>query len=108
MCGICGSTFDPEGRSTRAMCAALRHRGPDEEGGFRAGDVALGVRRLTVLGGASGHQPLTAKEGTVAVVFNGEIYNHPALRRHLLGRGHEIRGTSDSAILPALYEEYGE
>ena len=82
MCGICGSTFDPDQSSVRAMCTALRHRGPDDHGVHLGseGEVTLGVRRLSVIDPADGHQPRANEDGTVWAAFNGEIYNHPELR----------------------------
>jgi asparagine synthase (glutamine-hydrolysing) len=110
MCGICGSTSDPEGVAVKAMCDALRHRGPDGEGAYleAGGGVALGARRLSVIDLEDGDQPRSNEDGSVRVVFNGEIYNHPTFRRRLEGRGHTLRGYSDTEILPHLYEDYGE
>ena len=78
MCGIAGSTQDPDGRAVRAMCATLRHRGPDDEGvhGDPASGVTIGARRLAVMDIAGGHQPLCNEDATVWAAFNGEIYNH--------------------------------
>jgi asparagine synthase (glutamine-hydrolysing) len=92
------------------MCAALRHRGPDDEGTYLAptGDVALGARRLSIIDLEDGHQPRPNEERTVWVAFNGEIYNHPAIGERLRGRGHALQGLSDTEILPHLYEDYGE
>ena len=109
MCGICGSTEDPTGKVTEAMSRALRHRGTDEDG-LRVdtvSGVALGSRRLSIVDLSDGSQPRTNEDGTVWTVFNGEIYNHPALRAQLLAAGHTLRGRSDTEVLPHLYEEYG-
>jgi asparagine synthase (glutamine-hydrolysing) len=110
MCGIAGWTDDPNGRAVQAMCATLRHRGPDEEGirADPATGVAIGVRRLAILDIAGGHQPLSNEDGTVWVVFNGEIYNHAELRRHLQQRGHSFATRTDTEVLVHLYEEYGD
>src|SRR6202034_4707445 len=92
MCGIAGSTADPEGRAVRTMSAALRHRGPDDDGlrtDPRTG-VTIGVRRLSIMDVAGGHQPLCNEDGSVWVAFNGEIYNHPRLRDELRARGHRF------------------
>jgi asparagine synthase (glutamine-hydrolysing) len=108
MCGIAGSTDDPEGRAVRAMCAMLRHRGPDDEGVHadpRLG-VAIGARRLAVMDVPGGHQPLCNEDGSVWVAFNGEIYNHRALREDLLARGHRFTTSGDTEVLVHLYEEY--
>ncbi len=110
MCGICGSTSDPGGLAVAAMCGALRHRGPDDEGTYLspAGDLALAARRLAVIDVENGQQPRSNEDGTVWTVFNGEIYNHPALAERLARRGHRLRGRSDTELLPHLYEDYGD
>ena len=110
MCGICGSTSDPDRRAVSAMCRALAHRGPDDEGTYLSptGDVALGARRLSIIDLEDGHQPRPNEDETIWTVFNGEIYNHPAFRERLKSRGHVLRGLSDTEILPHLYEDYGE
>jgi asparagine synthase (glutamine-hydrolysing) len=92
------------------MCAALRHRGPDDEGTYLSpsGDVALGARRLSIIDLDGGHQPRANEDGTVWTAFNGEIYNAPTVRPRLEARGHVLRGHSDTEILPHLYEDYGE
>jgi asparagine synthase (glutamine-hydrolysing) len=110
MCGICGSTSDPEQRAVLTMCQALRHRGPDDEGTYLSpdGDVALGARRLSIIDLEDGHQPRSNEDGSIWTVFNGEIYNHAIFRERLLGRGHHLQGRSDTEILPHLYEDYGE
>ena len=110
MCGICGSTFDPNRIAVSAMCKALRHRGPDDEGIYLSPtrDVALGARRLSIIDLEDGHQPRSNETATVWAALNGEIYNHPALRERLASRGHQLRGHSDTEILPHLYEDYGD
>lgn len=110
MCGIAGSTEDPDGRAVRALCATLRHRGPDDEGvhtDARSG-VTIGARRLAILDIDGGHQPLCNEDGSVWVAFNGEIYNHAQLRDDLLRRGHRFSTSADTEVLVHLYEEYGE
>lgn len=110
MCGIAGSTADPEGRDVRSMCATLRHRGPDDEGvhcDARTG-VSIGARRLAVMDIDGGHQPLSNEDGSVWAAFNGEIYNHPKLREDLRRRGHRFATNGDTEVLVHLYEEYGE
>ena len=110
MCGICGSTSDPDRVAVSAMCRALRHRGPDDEGTYLSptGDVALGARRLSIIDLEDGHQPRPNEDETIWTAFNGEIYNHPTFRERLKGRGHVLRGSSDTEILSHLYEDYGE
>ena len=90
MCGIVGtagpgSVADAE---VQRMCDAIRHRGPDDWGTFVEGGVGLGMRRLSIIDLAGGHQPITNEDGSVLVVFNGEIYNHEALHRELDAVGH--------------------
>jgi asparagine synthase (glutamine-hydrolysing) len=90
------------------MCAAIVHRGPDEEGRYLAPDVALGMRRLSVMDPAMGQQPMTNEDGTIQLVFNGEIYNHRQLRGELVARGHAIATSSDTEVIVHLYEEMGD
>ncbi|HKP20496.1 MAG TPA: asparagine synthase (glutamine-hydrolyzing) [Thermoleophilaceae bacterium] len=110
MCGICGSTSDPAGRAVAAMNAALRHRGPDDEGVHidPASGVALGARRLSIIDVEGGHQPVSNEDGTVWAALNGEIYNHPSLQRLLRQRGHELRSGADTEVLVHLYEDHGD
>ena len=112
MCGITGvmqfrdgARVEPE--TLRQMCAAMVHRGPDDEGIYIAGSVGIGMRRLSIVDLATGHQPLSNEDGTVWIVFNGEIYNHAALREKLQSRGHQYRTHSDTETIVHLYEEYG-
>jgi asparagine synthase (glutamine-hydrolysing) len=88
------------------MCGAIRHRGPDEEGHHVGSGVALGMRRLSVIDVAGGSQPISNEDGTVHVVYNGEIYNHQAIRAQLQPR-HVLRSRSDTEVLVHLYEEDG-
>jgi asparagine synthase (glutamine-hydrolysing) len=112
MCGICGQLrFDgtaPAPGLAEAMCATIRHRGPDDEGHFRAGPLAMGMRRLNVIDLVSGSQPIYNETGTLAIVFNGEIYNFEALREDLLARGHRFATSSDTEVIVHGYEEYGK
>jgi asparagine synthase (glutamine-hydrolysing) len=112
MCGICGAVWtDPSGaltaESLRAMTDRLVHRGPDDAGAYRDNHAALGFRRLSIIDLAGGHQPLSNEDGTVWTVFNGEIYNYPALRRRLEAKGHTLRSQGDSEVLVHLYEDEG-
>jgi asparagine synthase (glutamine-hydrolysing) len=93
------------------MCDEIRHRGPDDQGyrieGGAGPSVALGVRRLSIIDLATGRQPISNEDGTVWVVFNGEIYNYRELRASLIRSGHRFRTDSDTEILVHLYEEEG-
>jgi asparagine synthase (glutamine-hydrolysing) len=110
MCGIAGfagiKPTDPQ-KLLRAMCKAMMHRGPDEDGYAWDGIVGLGMRRLSIIDLAGGRQPITNEDGSVTVVFNGEIYNYRELRRGLIRRGHEFRTDSDTEVLAHLYEDEG-
>lgn len=115
MCGICGvfsygwSGDDPSGTIVR-MRDAMEHRGPDDAGVHVMADgrVALGHRRLSIVDlSDAGRQPMSNEDGTVWIVFNGEIYNHQELRRDLEARGHVYRSRTDTETLVHLYEEYG-
>src|SRR3954452_18411345 len=112
MCGICGAAWTDPGRAPgddalAAMVARLEHRGPDDAGSYRDAHAALGFRRLSIVDLAGGHQPLSNEDGTVWPVFNGEIYNSPALRRRLEARGHALRSKGDTEVLVHLYEDEG-
>jgi asparagine synthase (glutamine-hydrolysing) len=116
VCGICGVAFVSRTASAqalvRAMAAAMRHRGPDDEG-FLGGDsravgLALGVRRLSIIDLAGGHQPIWNETHDVAVVFNGELYNYRELRERLALCGHHFATKSDTEILVHAWEEWGE
>ncbi len=110
MCGIAGSTEDRHAAHVAAMCDALRHRGPDDQGvhsDVRAG-VTIGMRRLSIIDVQGGHQPLANEDGAVWAVCNGEIYNYRELRAALESRGHRFASGSDTEVLVHLYEEYGE
>ena len=111
MCGITGvmqfggARVEPEG--LRRMCAAMVHRGPDDDGIYTSGPVGIGMRRLSIVDLATGHQPLSNEDGTVWIVFNGEIYNHASVRAKLQSRGHQYSTHSDTETIVHLYEEYG-
>src|SRR6266446_4777249 len=113
MCGIAGivkrdprETVD-EARLKR-MRDVLRHRGPDGEGLLLDGPVGLGHRRLAIIDVAGGHQPMANEDETIWIVYNGEIYNHAALRPGLEARGHRYRTRSDTETIVHAYEEDGE
>lgn len=111
MCGICGiveSTHTPTSRAALvAMNNCLIHRGPDDEGYFSAPGIGLGMRRLSIIDVAGGAQPQSNENGTVWVVYNGEIYNYLELKRHLEARGHTFRTRSDTEVIIHGYEEWG-
>jgi asparagine synthase (glutamine-hydrolysing) len=111
MCGICGvAGGDPaQGRElVRRMCDAMVHRGPDDEGSVQLDGVTLGVRRLSIIDVAGGHQPIHNEDSTIWVVQNGEIYNHLELREQLASAGHRFTTQSDTEVLAHGYEEWGE
>ncbi|MBI1893824.1 MAG: asparagine synthase (glutamine-hydrolyzing) [Candidatus Rokubacteria bacterium] len=111
MCGIAGvlrQDGKPVGEQLlRAMTSILAHRGPDGEGYLIRRPVGLGHRRLAIIDLVSGHQPMANEDGSVALVFNGEIYNFRELRRELEVHGHVFRTTSDSEVILRAYEAYG-
>lgn len=113
MCGICGKlNFDPTDSVSSAllksMADAIAHRGPDDEGFYLSGQVGLGFRRLSIIDLSGGHQPLSNEDGTIWIVFNGEIYNYQELRPYLISKGHTFRTQSDTEVIVHLYEEFGE
>src|SRR5262245_252742 len=101
MCGITGIVYHDHHRSpSRAdlqrMCRTLVHRGPDDAGFFVDGNVGLGMRRLSVIDLVTGHQPIANEDGRIWIVFNGEIYNAPELRKELERRGHTFATNTDT------------
>ena len=90
------------------MCDAIAHRGPDDWGTFVEGGVGLGMRRLSIVDLAGGHQPMSNEDGSVVVVFNGELYNFPSLHDEIVAKGHRFKTRCDTEALVHLYEEYGE
>ena len=109
MCGIVGFTGQPNPDILRTMCRVLTHRGPDDEGYLDHPQVSLGMRRLAIVDLAGGRQPISNEDGSVVTVFNGEIYNHPAIRRDLLDHGHRFATHhSDTEAIVHAYEQYGD
>src|SRR5215470_17104574 len=112
MCGIAGylttekRRLDPD--LLKTMCDRLAHRGPDAYGCFVDPPVALGHRRLSIIDLSTGDQPLGNEDGSIQVVFNGEIYNYRELGRELRNKGHRFRTESDTEVLVHLYEDVGE
>lgn len=111
MCGIVGlyqPDSPPNPALLREMNATLGHRGPDGEGAFAAGPVALAMRRLAIIDLVTGDQPLFNEDETVAVVFNGEIYNYQELRAELIRQGHRFATQADTEVLVHGYEAWGD
>jgi asparagine synthase (glutamine-hydrolysing) len=117
MCGIAGfvesagtvSPFAPdESRAlVHRMCDVIRHRGPDDEGVWVDEGIALGMRRLSIIDLSTGHQPIHNEDRTVWIVFNGEIYNFPELRRELEAAGHRFYTSTDTEAIVHAYEQWG-
>jgi len=110
MCGIAGYVMregNPQLSMLKEMCGLIRHRGPDDEGYHLDECCGLGMRRLSIIDLTTGHQPISNEDGTVWVVFNGEIYNFRELRGSLEEQGHRFRTGSDTETLVHLYEQHG-
>jgi asparagine synthase (glutamine-hydrolysing) len=113
MCGICGQynfrSLAPVRRSdVEAMTKSITHRGPDDEGYYFDGPLGFGFRRLSIIDLASGHQPMSDREESVWVIFNGEIYNFPELKCELEGHGHVFRTKSDTEVIVHGYKQWGD
>jgi len=110
MCGISGIFSDElvDLELVKKSIEKISHRGPDESGFFCHQNCVLGMCRLSIIDVASGQQPSYNQNRDVVSVFNGEIYNFRELRQNLISRGHQINGLGDSALIPFLYQEYGE
>jgi asparagine synthase (glutamine-hydrolysing) len=113
MCGIAGAynyaheqPIDPS--LLKRMTDVIAHRGPDDDGFFIQGQVGLGHRRLSIIDVSGGHQPIFNEDGTIAIVFNGEIYNYLELAKLVEARGHVLQTRSDTETIVHLYEEFGE
>jgi asparagine synthase (glutamine-hydrolysing) len=112
MCGICG-IFDASGRPVEQalldrMTSAIRHRGPDGEGVFLDREVGLGHRRLSIIDVEGGSQPIGNEDGSLQIVFNGEIYNFVELRQELEAFGHRFATRSDTEVIVHAYEQWGK
>src|SRR3569623_1943765 len=109
MCGIAG-WFRRQGRLVlgsvvSAQCDAIRHRGPDDSGVLSEGDFGFGMRRLSIIDVAGGHQPMTSPDGRYSIVFNGEIYNHLDVRREL--PDYPFKSHSDTETILAAFARWG-
>lgn len=112
MCGIVGFYDEKEAASADRlallqMLAMVRHRGPDGFGVYLDDDVALGSARLKIIDIAGGDQPISNEDGTIWIVFNGEIFNYIELRPMLEARGHHFSTHSDTEVIVHLYEDFG-
>ena len=117
MCGIAGFVDGPDAAGRldrdgttallRNMCDVIRHRGPDDEGLWVTGGVALGMRRLSIIDLSTGHQPIFNEDRTVWTVFNGEIYNYRELRAQLTALGHHFYTATDTEVIVHAYEQWG-
>ena len=112
MCGIAGvfaldrdETIDPA--QVRAMTDVIVRRGPDDEGRYVRGQIGMGMRRLSIIDVAGGHQPIANEDETLWIVYNGEIFNHEPLQQQLKQRGHRFRTRSDTETILHLFEEEG-
>jgi asparagine synthase (glutamine-hydrolysing) len=113
MCGICGvvrtdAAPPVERELLGVMNRSMRHRGPDDEGLFVSARAGLGCRRLSIIDIEGGRQPIFNEDGSMAIVFNGEIYNFRELRRYLEHKQHSFRSRADTEVILHLYEELGE
>jgi asparagine synthase (glutamine-hydrolysing) len=108
MCGICGIYGHKDSSALLRMCKAIAHRGPDDEGHYIEEKIALGMKRLSIIDLATGHQPIFNEDHTIWLIANGEIYNYLALRTLLEGKGHQFRTKTDIETIVHLYEDHGE
>ncbi len=112
MCGICGQfnfqdNYPVDHASIKKMTDSMIHRGPDDEGYFIDESIGLGFRRLSIIDIAGGHQPMSDAEGTLWIVFNGEIYNLGELQKELAAQGHIFQTRSDTEVIIHGYQEWG-
>ncbi len=112
MCGIAGYCHLDNAKSAsayivKAMADALTHRGPDDSGVLVSGRTGLGHRRLSIIDLKTGHQPIFNEDGTIAIVYNGEVYNFQELKEALTEKGHRFKTHSDTEVIVHSYEEYG-
>ena len=113
MCGINGIAFSSRSRrrvdatALKKMRDVIRHRGPDDDGIYIDENVGLGHRRLSIVDVASGHQPMTNEDGSLYIIYNGEVYNHADYREELIARGHVYKTHCDTETILHLYAEHG-
>ncbi|MBI1911397.1 MAG: asparagine synthase (glutamine-hydrolyzing) [Deltaproteobacteria bacterium] len=113
MCGICGKLFFQKDRKVdpkllEKMADILEHRGPNDRGFFLSNNIGLGHRRLSIIDlSPLGHQPMFNEDKTIALIFNGEIYNYKDLQTELRGKGHTFSSQTDTEVIVHAYEEYG-
>jgi len=112
MCGIAGKLFFDKEKTVSApllkrMTDTIIHRGPDDEGHFVDGNFGFGMRRLSIIDLAGGHQPIFNEDKSLAIIFNGEIYNYRELKKDLENRGHQFSTNSDTETILHCYEQYG-
>jgi asparagine synthase (glutamine-hydrolysing) len=112
MCGICGVVYKTRDRIVDdkildKMNETIAHRGPDGKGVFIRSNVGLGHRRLSIIDIQGGYQPMSNEDGSIWIVFNGEIYNYKELSKYLITKGHILHTSSDTETIIHLYEEYG-
>lgn len=112
MCGICGvihrkKEHPVQFADVKKMCDVIKHRGPDDEGQYVQNNVGLGMRRLSIIDLSTGHQPIFNEDRSMAIVFNGEIYNHKGIRKELESKGHVFTTNTDTEAIIHAYEEWG-
>src|ERR1017187_4147146 len=113
MCGIAGifeyGSCNKVDRNTLfGMLSAIQHRGPDDTGSLLCGNLGIGMQRLSIIDLAGGKQPISNENGTITIVFNGEIYNYRELQDKLRAKGHTLTTSSDTEVIVHLYEDLGE
>jgi asparagine synthase (glutamine-hydrolysing) len=108
LCGICGQAGISDKGLLQAMCNSLIHRGPDGEGQYVDEHAAIGMRRLAIIDLVTGDQPISNEDGSLWIVFNGEIYNYRELGERLKEKGHRFKTQSDTEVILHAYEEYGD
>ena len=112
MCGICGIYNYKNGKDVsinkvKQMASVLEHRGPDEEGFYSNRNIVLGHKRLKIIDLETGRQPIGNEDGSIQIIFNGEIYNFEEIKRGLEKRGHRFKTQTDTEVILHLYEEKG-